>query len=363
MSKKDMQFADPDWQPPGQRKSAPEQEPFHPQPVDAPRDERPGWQSPPQGESDAESEYYAGYRARQQRSYSVRSVISVLVVLLCVAFSIGTAGWFLTHQAPTPKPPKSPDPTLVTNLQDPTLVTNLQDDGVGSLRWAIANAPPGSTITFDGSLRGTISRPSSTPTNGRDILIGRNLTIRGPGAGILAISGGNAGRVFDVSKGVIVTISNLTIKNGEPGEGYPNGGGIYNAGTLTLTNSTVSGNRALDGGGIDNAGTLTLTNSTVSGNSATNLYAAGGGIYNEGTLTLINSTISGNTALADDAHGTGYGGGIDNAGTLTLTNSTVSSNSASTSGGGIYNGGRLTLTNSTVSGNRAPAGADIAVKV
>ncbi len=294
MSKEDMQFADPDWQPPGQRKSAPEQEPFHPQPVDAPRDERPGWQSPPQGESDAESEYYAGYRARQQRSYSVRSVISVLVVLLCVAFSIGTAGWFLTHQAPTPKPPKSPDPTLVTNLQD---------DGVGSLRWAIANAPPGSTITFAGSLRGTISRPSGTPTNGRDILIGRNLTIRGPGAGVLAISGGNAGRVFDVSKGVIVTISNLTIKNGEPGEGYPNGGGIYNEGALTLTNSTVSGNRALDGGGIDNEGTLTLTNSTVS------------------------------------------------------------SNSASTSGGGIYNGGRLTLSNSTVSGNRAPAGADIAVKV
>ena len=270
MSEEEMQFADPDWQPPERRTSAPGQEPFHPQPVDAPRDEGPGWPSPPQGESDAASEYYAGYRARQQRSYSVRAVVSVLVVLLCVAFSIGTGSWFLTHQAPTPQPPKSPDPTLVTNLQD---------DGVGSLRWAIANAPAGSTITFAGSLRGTISRPSSTPTNGRDILIGRNLTIRGPGAGVLAISGGNAGRVFDVSKGVIVTISNLTIKNGEPGEGYPNGGGIYNEGTLTLTNSSVS------------------------------------------------------------------------------------SNSASTSGGGIYNGGRLTLTNSSVSGNRAPAGADIAVKV
>jgi len=326
MSKEEMQFADPDWQSPGQRNSAPGQKPFYPQPVDAPGDERPGWQSPPQGESDAESDSYAGYRARQQRSYSVRSVVSVLVVLLCIAFSIGTAGWFLTHQAPTPAPPKSPDPTLVTNLQD---------DGVGSLRWAIANAPAGSTITFDGSLRGTISRPSSTPTNGRDILIGRNLTIRGPGAGILAISGGNAGRVFDVSKGVLVTISNLTIKNGEPGEGYPNGGGIYNEGTLTLTDSTVSGNRALDGGGIDN----------------------------EGTLTLINSSLSGNSALADDPHGTGYGGGIDNEGTLTLSNSSISSNSASTSGGGIYNGGRLTLTNSSVSGNKAPAGADMAVKV
>jgi hypothetical protein len=53
MSEEEMQFADPDWQPPEQRKSAPEQEPFHPQPFDAPREERPGWPSLPQGESNA----------------------------------------------------------------------------------------------------------------------------------------------------------------------------------------------------------------------------------------------------------------------------------------------------------------------
>ena len=55
-----------------------------------------------------------------------------------------------------------------------------------------------------------------------------------------------------------------------------------NAGTVTLTNSTVSGNSARNGGGIYNqGGALTLlTNSTVSGNSADN---SGGGIYNAGT--------------------------------------------------------------------------------
>ena len=288
---------------------------------------------------------------RASAAQQVRSVVSVLVVLLLVVSLIGTAGWFLTHQAP--KPP------------DPTRVTNLQDDGVGSLRWAIANAPPGSTITFDASLRGTISRPSSPKS--RDILIGRNLTIRGPGAGILAISGGNAGRVFDVSKGVSVTISNLTIKNGEPGEGYPNGGAIYNEGTLTLINSAISGNTALFGGGIDNEGTLTLINSAISGNSASNLYAGGGGIANglfnaHAQATLVNSAISGNTAYGDDASGSAYGGGIANSGTLTLTNSTVSGNTASTVGGGIgygggiANSGTLTLINSTVSGDSASTG-------
>jgi putative adhesin len=71
MSNEEMQFADPEWQPPGLHSSAPEQEPFDPQPVNAPHDEQPGWQSPPQEESDGESDYYAGYRAQQQRSYTV----------------------------------------------------------------------------------------------------------------------------------------------------------------------------------------------------------------------------------------------------------------------------------------------------
>ena len=53
------------------------------------------------------------------------------------------------------------------------------------------------------------------------------------------------------------------------------GGGILNGGTLTVSNSTLSGNSAgLDGGGIHNGGTLTVSGSTLSGNSA----SYGGGI-------------------------------------------------------------------------------------
>ena len=94
-------------------------------------------------------------------------------------------------------------------------------------------------------------------------------------------------------------------------------------------------------------GTLTLTNSTVSGNTA---IVSGGGVGNhDATLTLANSTVSGNTAATAAGGG---GGGVDSNGTLTLTNSTVSGNTAFSSGGGVVSGGTLTLTNSTVSGNK-----------
>jgi hypothetical protein len=182
-----------------------------------------------------------------------------------------------------------------------------------------------------------------------------SLTISGGGASITAIDGNtNArpnGRVLAIGSGITVNISGVTIRNGGTGGG---GGGIFNAGTLTLTNSTVSGNAAgEDGGGIFNdAGTLTLINSIVSGNNA---GVDGGGILNNpgGTLTLTNSTVSGNAA-GDD------GGGIRNFGTTNVFSSTIANNRAGLNsspnnigGGGVFNGGTLTLTNSTVSGNVA----------
>jgi hypothetical protein len=77
------------------------------------------------------------------------------------------------------------------------------------------------------------------------------------------------------------------------------GGGIRNfGGTLTLQNSTLSGNSAVfEGGGICNSGgTVNAQNSTLAGNSAGN---SGGGIYNYyyGTLTLQNSLIVHNSAI------------------------------------------------------------------
>jgi hypothetical protein len=231
------------------------------------------------------------------------------------------------------------------------VVTSLADSGAGTLRAAIAQAnldAANDTIDFAPSATGTISLSTALPN------LSTNVTIAGPGASVLTVArSGSAGTpdfgVFTVSTGSEVAISGLTISGGSVG-------GILNQGTLTLTNSTVSGNDSLEGGGIYNRGTLTVTNSTVSTNHS---YFSGGGILNQGTLTVTNSTLSGNT-FGGFAHGLGPvagGGGIANDGTLTLTNSSLSANTAlAGAGGGILNDGTLTLTNSSLSGNSAGYG-------
>jgi hypothetical protein len=218
-------------------------------------------------------------------------------------------------------------------------VTSTADSGAGSLRDAIAAASSGDNINI--SVTGTIA------LTGGALTITKNLTISGPGASDLAVSGNNAAQVFAVNSGATVTISGLTIENGAASGG---GGGISNSGTLTVTNSIITANTTdAFGGGIMNFGVLTLTKSTVSGNSAS--CCNGGGIYNGGTLSLINSTIAGNSVALF------FGGGIYNASVLNMANDTLSGNTAGCChGGGIANYGTLTvkntlLANSLKSGN------------
>ena len=229
----------------------------------------------------------------------------------------------------------------------PTItVTNTHDGGAGSLREAITSAAPGDTIIF--GVTGTI-----VLTTG-ELLIEKNLTISGPGAGSLVISGNNASRVFKITAG-IVSISGLTIQNGNVPSGQLCGGGIKNSGALTLNdvvvkNNTVNGTVSSDvGGGICNSwgaakATLTINNGAISGNTADR----GGGIFHTGEemLSITNSTISGNTARA--------AGGMANYSTATFTNVTISGNTATGNSGGIGNLGTVTLTNVTISGNTAP---------
>jgi hypothetical protein len=177
---------------------------------------------------------------------------------------------------------------------------------------------------------------------------------------LLAVDGNATSRVFEIASGETVTISGLTIRNGHDDT---IGGGIDNEGgaTLTITNSTLSGNTAgsvnnpsVAGGGIFSSGTLTIVNSTVSGNAVGGISGRGGGIYNGGTLTIVNSTVSGNTAI--------IGAGIDNGGvatTVTITNSTFSGNAASAYGGACLNSGTLQIANSTLSDNSAFLGGAI----
>ena len=201
-------------------------------------------------------------------------------------------------------------------------VLNTNDSGPGSLRQTIADAMDGDTILFDSSLNGQ----TITLTSG-ELLITKNLTINGPGANLLSISGNNASRIFHIQQ-ANAAISGLTVRNGND----VLGGGIQVGSTInTPLPATLTG-------------TLFLNDSNVYSNAAD----AGGGIYIiSGTTTISNSNVYSNTALGDG------GGGIANGGILSLNSSSVYSNIA-TAGGGIWAiAGETTLNNTTVSGNRA----------
>ncbi|MBN3890130.1 MAG: DUF4347 domain-containing protein [Nostoc sp. JL31] len=136
------------------------------------------------------------------------------------------------------------------------------------------------------------------------------------------------------------------------------GSGIYSEGILNVTESSISGNTTSStGGGIYTEGNFKLTNSTVSNNTANN----GAGIYNGGddlpfsigTATLTNSTVSGNKALDN-------GGGIyDFSDELNIINSTITNNNATgnygiyAENGGVFNGsnGTVILGNTIIAGN------------
>jgi len=203
---------------------------------------------------------------------------------------------------------------------NPPPVSSTADSGSGSLRAAIEsinNGDASGTITFQAGLTGTITLTSGP------LMIGQSMTIQGPGP---AISGGGSSTVFYINSGAAVILSNLTITggnatgangnsgdvNGAPGQG----GGIFNAGTLTLAYCIIRGNSAsgglayyggiggdADGGGIYNSGALILTNCTLSGNSAfaggsdsmnSSANGNGGGIYSSYNA-FGNTSISGNS--------------------------------------------------------------------
>ena len=220
-------------------------------------------------------------------------------------------------------------------------VTNTNDSGPGSLRQAVADANDGDTINFDPALNGQII----TLTTG-ELAIVRNITIDGTGANLLAVSRDQTAphfRIFhlgDDKSGPTVTIRGITISTGF-GDDF--GGGIFNdRSALSVVNCTLSGNSANLGGGICINGTQ--------GRSA--------------TVTISNSTLNNNSAL-NGILGAGQGGAIMSLGgpgyaaTLSISNSTVSTNVSQVLGGGIAIQGSsasLIVSNTTFSGNAAPSG-------
>jgi len=271
-------------------------------------------------------------------------------------------------------------------------VTNLLDSGPGSLRAEIAAANSGDTIDFAPRLHGTITLSSG------ELTISDSITINGPGADKVSVSGNDASRIFDITGSASVDIWGLTLTDGLA----TSGGGILleDSAALNLSSCAVTENEAVGnaagtgfGGGIEDtsSGTLTVTNCSFVANQAVAtgpntvpgtpgytpgyIIALGGGIdlsfVASGSATISDSTFTGNQALGGVAGASAGGGALSNSSntpgtTMTVTGCTISGNAAigeaggdgitnfgSGQGGGINDFDNLTVLDSRVAGNVA----------
>jgi hypothetical protein len=266
------------------------------------------------------------------------------------------------------------------------VVVNTNDDGPGSLRQAIRDVNEGGMITFNLG-----AGPSTITLSTGELEIVKSLTIAGPGADLLSVSGADASRVFSIISGD-VTISSLTIAHGRVAGHSPEGGAVRNAGHLVLQQVTIQSSRVEStggagfedalGGGLYNKGVCRLDHCTVESNTAqggpmTGNYGgdgSGGGIYNEGVMTVTASSLHDNLAKGGTTSlrygGKGLGGGLSNAvtGTLTISASTIFENHAVGGtaasdryggwgqGGGVHNQGQAAVQDSNIMANTALGG-------
>jgi predicted outer membrane repeat protein len=216
--------------------------------------------------------------------------------------------------------------------------------------------PQGDTINFSLPANSTI-----TLTSG-ELLISKDITITGPGARTLTISGNNASRIFRVVTASAVVISELTIANGNSGSGV-SGGAIHNSGTqtlLTLLNCAFLNNSGGSGGAVANEGILTVNTCTFAGNRST---GHGGALRSTKIMFVRNSTFHNNEAVSSGAITSlaNPGGGA----ALSLRNCTITGNRATdingSTGGGVLSGSSSTTTlrNTLVAHNTAATGTDL----
>ncbi len=292
------------------------------------------------------------YWNRQKGLLGSRNVRVFFILALLVAFF-----------APTQQKPFVVVP--VVQAAETLTVTNTDDSGEGSLRQAIADAAAGDTIEFNLGM----TEPAVITLTSGELVINKKLTITGPGADMLTISGGDSSRIFRTEKTAGTTLadvvlSGLTLSNGNAtdteGE-YVGGGAIYNIGNLTLSDCVISDNTAFNGGGIVNQeGKVVITDCRFANNEAMGKGCPdegcegsnGGGIVNgvsgaeiknDPVLEITNTVFESNRSYADAYTGVeSYGGGaIYNFGCMTVQDSTFRDNTACSSGrsagGAIFN--------------------------
>jgi hypothetical protein len=221
--------------------------------------------------------------------------------------------------------------------------------GTCSLRQAIAkvntglgggdeiNLPAGRVVLTLGvlsvskpvTIAGAGARASSVDANAGNTVINFNAGSSPSAARDLTFTGGHGSGNSGINNSVNLTLTRVTV-TGNVATGFASSG-VYNdtAGTLTIADSTISGNSAATiGGGIYNRNVLTVINTTISGNTANTSGSnwEGGGLYTEGTTTIVNSTIAGNASFS------GAGVSVEAGATATFKNTIVAQNTATGAG-------------------------------
>lgn len=226
-----------------------------------------------------------------------------------------------------------------------------------NLDGTVANCAPGSgadVIRFAPGINDIVL----TDTVVGQLVVTAPLTIDGAGTQVTVRRTSDnplASRIIDVTQPVPLVLNRMILRGGRTAVNYGQGAGIRSVGEVTLTGSTVSGNRttgAFSGGGGIRAARLTLIDSAVADNETTSAGSGGGGVSADAVL-MIRSAVTGNTT----GWGAAHGGGIA-ATDLDMWHSTVSGNSVTgpqSNGGGI-SATTATITNSTVSGNSVTNG-------
>lgn len=243
-----------------------------------------------------------------------------------------------------------------------TLFNNNSAQRAGGAIEARAN----STTTLDGvTLNANMTGPSPGNGGGLHITGAGDATINGGeiSGNTAAAEGGGLWNGFGTMLVTGTTISGNTASGADADNG---GGGIFNnEGTLEISGATISANMADgasgSGGGILNkgsemrTGTVTVTDSAITGNSSNR---AGGGIETTGatSTSLTNVTLSGNTT--GDAPGNGGGLHVSGSGAVAISGGAIDGNTAAREGGGLWNGaGLMTVEDATISNNTANGAA------
>lgn len=224
---------------------------------------------------------------------------------------------------------------------------------------------------------------------GGDLDIVGDITIEGAGVDATVLDAAQLDRVFDLRKGGSLTLMNLTLKNGNPGEGAlggliyadnakklslqnvnlikgvaQEGGAVYsvNNENFTVADSTFRDNEAKAKGGAIYFSALRQATSTIEGSTfkTNKAFSHGAALYvKEGNLALDNSvinksTVTGGTYSEVPFVPSFYGVSIYNGGDLSISSSSITEGSGimgNGAGGAIYNAGDLELEQVTISGN------------